>query len=120
MKRTFIEFLNPPVLDEVLVTEDGEIFHVLREGKWISGRFDRNIRIDQPTHGAGQTHAHVLGRKGEEVGVVNVDGTGSHGSRCKLHDEDADTLRAQGFNIRDDNIVEWVVLDGPQPILLLG
>ena len=35
------------------------------EGKWISGRFDRNIRIDHPTHGVWQTHAHVLGRRDE-------------------------------------------------------
>jgi hypothetical protein len=112
------DFLHPPVLDQVLVTEDGNAFELLREGKWVSGRFDGNIRLDHATHGAGQTHAHVMGRKGNEIGVVNVDGTASHGTRCKLSDEDADALRARGFKIRDDNIVEWVLIDGEQPMLL--
>lgn len=120
MKQTFKEHLHPPVLDEVIVTEDGDAFDLLREGKWVSGRFDDNIRIDHATHGGpGQTHAHVLGRKGNEIGVVNADGTGSHGTRCKLSDEDADALRARGFSIRDGNVVEWVVLEGNQPVLLL-
>jgi hypothetical protein len=85
-----------------------------------SGDRDHTVGIDHATHGGpGQTHAHVLGRKGNEIGVVNADGTGSHGTRCKLSDEDADALRARGFSIRDDNIVEWVVLEGDQPVLLL-
>ena len=116
----FKQFLNPPFVDEVLVTEDGDVFDLLREGKWLSGRFDRNIRVDHPTHGVGQTHAHVLGRKGQEIGVVNLDGTGSHGSRFRLSDVDADALRARGFHIRDDNLVEWAMLEGDQPTLLLG
>src|SRR2546423_1197172 len=97
---TFKQFLYPPILDQVLITEDGEGFDLLREGNWVTGRFDRNIRIDHPTHGAGQTHAHVLGRKGMEIGVVNIDGTGSHGTRCRLPDADAEALRARGFSIR--------------------
>jgi hypothetical protein len=110
-------------LDEVLVSQDGSKFELLREGKWISGRFDRNIRIDRPTHlhGAGQDHGHVFGRKGDELGVVNFDGTSSHGTRMKLHDRDADALRLHGFDIRMDNIVEWLVLStSSKPILLLG
>jgi hypothetical protein len=116
---SFKDFLNPPVLHDVLVSEDGSDFGLLREGKWIAGRFERNIRIDQPTHGVGQTHAHVLGRKGNELGIVNIDGTGSHGTRCRLSDGDAKALRARGFNIPDDNIVEWVSLSGVEPTLLL-
>jgi hypothetical protein len=112
------EFANMPVLDEVFTTNDGETGEVLREGKWVSGRFDRNIRIDQPTHGVGQTHAHILGRKGNEIGVVNFDGSGSHGTKCRLSDADADVLRASGFHIRPGNIVEWLVLDGKFTLLL--
>jgi hypothetical protein len=122
----FIQFLNKngessfPTLDEVIITEDGNSVHVLREGKWVPGRFQSNIRIDQPTHGAGQTHAHVLGRKGVEIGVVNVDGSASHGTKCRLHGADADALRARGFDIRSDNIVEWAALSDQKGNLLLG
>lgn len=115
----FKEFVNLPVLDEVFVTQDGETAKVLQEGKWVSGRFERNIRIDQPTHGVGQTHAHVLCRKGNEIGVVNFDGSASHGTKCRLSDADANALRASGFQISPGNIVEWVLIDG-QFTLLLG
>ena len=62
----FKEFIKLPQLDQViLVAEDGTV--ELQEGrKWVSGRFDRNIGIDQPSHGVGQQHAHVYGRKGCE------------------------------------------------------
>jgi len=106
----FKEFIDFPVLTEMIITRDGRDVEVLQEGKWISGRLDRNIRIDQPTHGVGQTHAHVFGRKGEEIGVVNFDGSSSHGTKCRLSNDDADALRAKGFQIQPGNIVEWVLL----------
>ena len=83
------------------------------------GRFASNIRIDQPTHGVGQTHAHVYGRKGDEIGVVNFDGSASHGTKCRLSNDDAAALRTKGFTIKPGNVVEWVVL-ADQPQLLLG
>lgn len=118
---TFKEFLGKdmPVLEDVFLSEDGATFQMLQEGKWISGRFENNIRIDYATHGAGQTHAHVYGRKGDEIGVVNLNGSASHGAKCKLHDADADALRARKFEIQAGNLVEWLVLER-QPILLLG
>jgi hypothetical protein len=104
-----MEQLEGPTLDEVILTEDGSTFELLKEGNIIRrGRFGRNIRIDQPNHGVGQAHAHVIGRKGKETVVVNIDGTGSHGTKGRLHPKDADALRARGFNIRPDNIVEWL------------
>jgi hypothetical protein len=115
----FKEFVDLPVLKEVYITDDGESCKVLREGKWVSGRFNRNIRMDQPTHGVGQMHAHIYGRKGDEIGVVNFDGSASHGTKCRLSDADADALRASGFNIRSGNIVEWVLFEG-QFALLFG
>lgn len=101
-----------PYLDEVFISNDGTSSELLREGKWVSGRFDRNIRIDQPTHllGNGKVHGHIYGRRGDELGVVNVDGSPSHGTKMKLHDRDADALRAHGFVIPLDNIVEWFAL----------
>lgn len=116
----FKEFSELTVLGSVVVTPDGLHGEILHEGKWISGRFDRNIRIDQPTHGVGQPHAHVLGRKGEEIGVVNFDGTSSHGTRCRLSDQDADALRARGFQIKVGNIVEWLSLQTVGTVFLLG
>jgi hypothetical protein len=109
-----------PLLDEIFITEDGVTYQQLDEGrKWVSGRFERNIGIDQPTSGAGQRHAHVYGRKGNELVVVNVDGTGSHGSKGVLHVKDAEALILQGFTPRKDRIVEWTVV-GEMPQLLLG
>src|SRR3569833_1230540 len=101
----FKEFVGLEAIDEVFVVRtDGGTVEVLREGKWLKGRFDRNLRIDHPTHGAGQTHAHVLGRKGQQIGVVNLDGTGSHGTKMRLHPKDAEALRTQGFTIPNSNI----------------
>lgn len=110
----------PPYLDEVLLTSDGASLEILREGKWISGRFNQNIRIDQPTHlhGDGKTHAHVYGRKGDEIGVVNVDGSPSHGTQVRIHDRDASALRARGFSIPPTNIVEWLRLRERRQVLL--
>lgn len=116
----FNEFAKLPVLDEIVVTKDGDAAEVLQEGKWVSGRFEKNIRIDQPTHGVGQVHAHVLCRKGNEIGVVNFDGSSSHGTKCRFSDADADALRAKGFKIRPGNIVEWVLLFNERCTLLLG
>jgi hypothetical protein len=104
--------LKPLFLDSiVLVHEDLQRFQVLEEGKLVSGRFPRNIRLDQATHlqGDGQLHAHIFGRKGNELGVVNLDGSASHSSKFKLHDKDADTLRGLGFVIPADNLVEWTL-----------
>ena len=107
-------------LDVIFISHDGETYRGLdEERKWISGRFSRNIGIDQAAYGAGQTHGHVYGRKGKEILAVNIDGTASHGTTGKLHDKDAAALRAQGFTIRDDNLVEWWVV-GTMKELLLG
>ena len=115
----FREFASLVTLSDVLVSADDVGFERLDEGKWVKGRFDSSIRIDQPTHGAGQTHAHVYGRKGDEIGVVNFDGSSSHGTKCRLSDADADALRERGFKIKAGNIVEWIVLPN-QPELLFG
>lgn len=113
------EFADLPLLESVMVaTDDGRV--ELYEGrKWIPGRFDSNIGIDPPAHGVGQKHAHVFGRKNDEIVVVNYDGTSSHGTKGRLHKDDADALRARGFNIPRSNIIEWFELD-LQPRVLLG
>jgi hypothetical protein len=106
----FKEFESLPVLQGVLILSDSSAFERLDEGKWIPGRFRDNIRIDQATHGVGQTHAHVYGRNRGEIGVVNLDGSSSHGTKCRLNQADADALRARGFSIKPGNIVEWFEL----------
>ncbi len=115
----FQEFANLPFLDQVAITSRGNEFELLSEGKWTSGRFERNIRIDQPTHGVGQTHAHILGRKGDQLGVVNFDGSSSHGTKMRLHKKDAEALRGAGASIPKNNIIEWVAL-ADQPQMLFG
>jgi len=95
-------------LDEVFIREGAEVFRLDESNNWISGRFQNNLRIDDPSHGVGKKHAHVLGRKGNQIGVVNVDGSASHGSKFRLNDKDADALRSRGFTIPDDGIVECV------------
>lgn len=109
-----------PRLDEVLVVAaNGLDFQRLLEGKLVNGRFPRNIRVDQSTHlqGDGQPHAHVFGRKDDELGVVNLDGSGSHGSKFTLNDKDAATLRSLGFTIPANNVVEWVPCDDARVLL---
>jgi hypothetical protein len=115
----FKEFVYLPVLQQILISSDQSTFQLLDEGKWVQGRFDGNIRIDKPTHGVGQTHAHVYGRNGEKIGVVNLDGSSSHGTKCRLSDADADALRNIGFKIPTGNIVEWLELP-TQPEMLFG
>lgn len=114
-----LEADHNPISDIVIVDENGVSAKVLKEGKWIDGRFEKNIRIDQPTHFQGlqgQPHASVYGRnRRQELVVVNLDGTGSHGTKGRLSTEDAEALKARGFNIRDDRVVEWIVLrNAPQ------
>lgn len=115
--KQFREEMDLPVLDRVIVPLADGRFELYEGRKWIAGRFDSNIGIDQPTSGRGQQHAHVYGRKGNEIVVVNLDGTGSHGTKGKLHDDDAAALRARGYSVRDDNIVEWTVVKGGLQLL---
>lgn len=103
---------QPEQIAEVFFWKQSE-FGRLQEGKFVSGRFEGNIRIDNATYGAGQRHAHILGRKGNDIGVVNVDGTSSHGTICRLHPNDIEALRANGFKIPDSGIVEWISLGMP-------
>lgn len=106
---------RPAYLDEVLLADSPTSPHRVQtlneERKWVDGRFPKNLGIDQPSHlhGDGQTHAHVLGRRGNELGVINFDGTASHGTKMKLHKKDAEALRDRGFKVRPDNIVEWLL-----------
>lgn len=111
-----------PFIDNIIVPGEGLEYRRLDEGRFINGRFRRNIRLDQPTHtqGQGQVHAHVLGRKGDELLVVNLIGTGSHGTKGRLHASDAEALKRCGFSIRDDRIVEWWVYPGAVLEILYG
>ena len=115
----FREFPRLSVIADIIITTDSASLDQVHEGRWISGRFDRNIRIDPASYGAGQTHGRILGRNGAELGAVNIDGSSSHGTKMVLHGSDADALRQRGFDIRPGNIVEWFALS-EQPLLLFG
>lgn len=91
---------------------DEEQFECLEEGKWVDGRFEKNIRLDQPSHGVGQQHAHVYGRKGGQLIVINLDGTSSHGTKGRLSKKDANALSDRGFDVPPDRIVEWMLVEG--------
>jgi hypothetical protein len=106
---------EPPQIQIVAIRRGDEIL-ALREGKWIDGRYDANIRIDRDTHfsdaGPEGVHAHVYGRKDRDNAllVVRRNGASSHGLKGTLHKDDADALRARGFDIGPDNIVEWIAI----------
>lgn len=122
LKEAIIEVMElDQTLDEIIIynTSTDET-HLIQEGKWIKTTTSNKIRIDKPTHGAGQTHAHIYGRKGKEMGVVNLDGTASHGKPMTLPKKDAETLTAHGFNIRSDHKVEWIISPELTYKLLLG
>lgn len=126
MIMSFKEFLrrtlrrnNVPELDEVFVTEDGINITILREGKEYKGSFEKSIRVDNPTHGVVMRHAHVFGRKGNQIVAVNVDGSGSHGTKGRIPEKDADKLRSLGFKIPANRMVEWTVVKDA-PAILLG
>ena len=107
-------------LDELFsIDMEGDVKR-LDEGKWISTNSGNKIRIDHPTHGVGKTHAHLYGRKGDILGVVNLDGTPSHGTEMKINKKDAETLRSYGFNIPKDRLVEWIQTDRQELQILLG
>lgn len=105
-----------PPFDELFVPEGGEAS--LYEA-WISGRYNRNIRIDAGSHlPGGDKHAHIFGRRGQEIMAIKFGGGTSHGKKGKLHQDDADALRARGFSIPASNLVEWFVVGGARQVLL--
>ena len=116
----FKEFSDLDVLTNVLIPTSENAFEWLFEGRWLKGSFKGSIRIDPANYGAGQMHAHVYGRKREEIGVVNLDGSASHGTKCRLSQDVADALREKGFNVPPSNIVEWVKLEQQPELLLEG
>ncbi|MGJ8690834.1 MAG: hypothetical protein ACSHXZ_15110 [Gammaproteobacteria bacterium] len=107
-------------LDEVFIVQENGDTVRLKEGKWIPTSSKNKMRIDHPTHGVGQTHVHIYGRKGEEIGVVNLDGTSSHGTSMKLSRKDAETLRSHDFTIPINRVIEWLSLEKDGFQLLLG
>lgn len=126
--KTFKQYLSEvngddlPVLSGFAIVSPDQASVVLEEGKWVKGRFDRSIRIDQATHrqGEGQTHAHLYARNGQQYGVVNLDGTASHGPKCKVHPDDAAELSKRNFKLPPNNVVEWFALEGEPQFLLEG
>jgi hypothetical protein len=113
----FLEFIRRPRLT-ILAVDDKSGFQQLVESLWIDGRYKGNIRIDRDTHfadaGERNCHAHVYGRRDRDKAIVAVrkNGTSSRALKGILHSDDADALRKRGFNIRPDNLVEFILFDG--------
>ena len=116
LMRKFSDYVDPPLISVVALERPNELLR-LDEGKWIDGRYDRNIRIDRDSHFSdaddNARHAHVYGRHDRNAALVVIrqDGSSSHGRPGTLHKRDADALRAQGITVRDDNIVEWFEIE---------
>ncbi len=118
---TDVETSKLPVLVEFVIWSGESDAQLLVEGKWVTRGIKKgSVRIDQPTHGVGQTHAHLYARNGNEYGVVNFDGTGSHGTKknSRIQDDHADVIRKAGFSIGPDNLVEWQPLPTGHELLL--
>jgi len=124
-KSTIATVLYGPTIRVVGIIYEDDRLLALDEGKWVNGRFDRNIRIDRNTHfhstDANGLHAHIYGRRDRDKALVAVkfDGSKSHGLGGKLHPDDAEALRGQGFNIPRGNIIEFVVVEVPDSQVLL-
>lgn len=106
--------------DEVIIGRSDR-YERLEEGKWIAGDFPNQIRIDRNTHLlSGDKHAHIHDRKGNELYALTQNAKPSHGSKSfKLSKDQADALRAQGFPIPKNRIVEAVLI-GTQPFVIHG
>lgn len=97
---------GPNRISIVAMISGDDKLHLLREGKWVDGRFDKNIRIDRDSHfasvGSNDIHAHVYGRRDRDNALVAVrlDGSKSHDLGGHLHRDDADALRALGLRSR--------------------
>jgi hypothetical protein len=77
--RKAVAALHLPVLDEIYLA-DGNVIHVLREGKWVRGRSDHDIRFNQAAHATGILNARIFGRKKEQLGSVSLSGRHVSGS----------------------------------------
>ncbi|HEY5362782.1 MAG TPA: hypothetical protein VIJ49_01120 [Aestuariivirga sp.] len=113
----FIEELDVVVCYD---KNDGQAHLIDENSKWISTKPTNTMRMDHPRHGGGgQTHVHIFGKKGKLLGVVNLDGTGSHGTKMRLTKDQAGILTAHGVTVRKDRIIEWIVLKDSTLELLL-
>jgi hypothetical protein len=80
---------------------------------WVTGEFEKNIRIDPPTHLSGskqhklQKHAHILDRGRNQILVVNQDGTASHGTKGTLSKKNADALKKRGFKVEPGDLIQF-------------
>lgn len=105
-----------PEITDIAVSSDGAMLCQLREGRWVRGRFRYNG--EQPTPLGGEGRPQVYGRKGDLQVAVKVDSPSGHGEKGRLQPMDADALRALGFKVPSDDVVELTVLRAPLEISL--
>jgi hypothetical protein len=93
-------------LDEIYLADSGAI-HILRQGKWLRGRSERNIGAGQAALRAGLLNARIFGRQNEQVGALSLDDPDKHEIKMRVHPDDAEVLQRLGFRMPRDNIVGW-------------
>ncbi|MDD2949968.1 MAG: hypothetical protein PHU29_04205 [Sulfuricurvum sp.] len=113
---TFKEFLageaQKKVLDKINIFEH----HVYQN---IPGT--KNSFREDPTNTSSMTlkHAHVYAKPkgmGKELYSVNINGTGHDGSSGKeIPNSHADYFRDKGYQIKNDNILESLLLNNLEP-----
>ena len=101
-----------PITNVILRTRAAE-FVQLNARTWVSGRFLRDTRIDEPVDdpGLGLPDTGVFGRNGAEIVAVVLDGSARGGQKGRLPHDDAEALRGSGLTVPEDRIVNWWPLD---------
>jgi hypothetical protein len=97
-------------LDEIYLA-DRDAIHVLRQGKWLRGRSERNIGIGQAALGSGLLNARIFGRQNEQVGAVSLENPDKHAVKMRLHPDDAEVLQRLGFRMPANNVVGWTAIE---------
>ncbi len=110
--------MYPPVEANEVFIGINDQYARLDESHWVGIKGGKTVRIDPP-HAGGQKHYHLFARNGSEIGVINVDGSGSHGTKMRLSKRDAEALRSIGVQVKLNRIVEWHRLSDDHPAMTI-
>lgn len=114
---------NIPALFLVL-DEDDDIFNSFLKEKNYILEYDTYksflptkcvYRLDKANNAPGQQeHIHVYSDKNHnhQLYAINIDGTPHDGSKYQLNKKHQIALRALGFTVPKDGLLEWIDFDG--------